>query len=94
MTDREAFEAWWIPLSDGFEVELEKTAAGAYLNVYTAIAWSGWQASRRQMAEEAMRACNERAAAYDILVNAQAVMGCDDCLSAIRSLATPTEGKT
>lgn len=52
-----------------------------------------WQASRQQALEEAMEACNERAAGYDILANTQAVIGCDDCLVAIRSLTSPTGDK-
>jgi len=102
MNDREAsrekFEEFAKTDPAGFMLpttryDVEMLADGDYVYGRTEAAWLAWQASRQQALEEAMEACNERAAAYDILVNTQAVMGCDDCLVAIRSISHPTGGK-
>lgn len=99
MTDREKFEAWWIPLPDGLDVELEKNADGGYLNMHTAIAWSSWQASRKQMAEEAAAVCaqyrnDEKTDEWKSDCTIGREFGSRAIEAAIRSLATPTEGKT
>lgn len=98
MTGREAFEAWYCTLpsaSDKFEIRF----GDVYADSYVQTAWLGWQASRQQMAEEAAVVCaqfrnDEKSGAWKSDYTIGREFCSRDIEDAIRSLATPTEGKT
>lgn len=97
MTDREAFEAWCLK-DLMIDAKSWKDPDGIY--VYLQSEWLAYQAGRKQMAEEAAAVCVELLALSERQARAgdHFEIGREDghreCLSAIRSLATPTEGKT
>ena len=90
MTDREKFEDWLV--SDATYMSPARGPSGLYAVPSVEVAWWAWQASRKQMAEEAAAAIDSEARSGR---KKQEVRGTYFlCADLIRSLATPTEGKT
>lgn len=104
MTDREKFEAHMRGLNACTRMKRQSEAVGGkYQTISVQRAWELWQASRKQMAEEAAAVCARwRDVSYLKLhageMSAQEVRTVKAVLFAIdgriRALATPTEGKT
>jgi hypothetical protein len=107
MTEREAFEAWFIAqyvYEDIAKKDLFRYPLGLYIREEVQDQWEAWQASRKQALEESAAACislrDQIVAAQEkgddrlenVMLRQVAELGCAECARAIRSL-TPTPSK-
>lgn len=70
-----------------------KDRAPDYNEVGLAYFRAAWEASRKQMAEEAAAVCMRMSSELDVVSDWDASAVATGCARVIRSLATPTEGK-
>lgn len=89
MTDREKFEAW--ATAEQLHLAMEE---GEYMSGVTRLAHRTWVASRHQMAEEAAALADRQKEIGDRNEDHSWEICAAQLAFAIRSLATPTEGKT
>lgn len=95
MTDREAFEAHMLKLNPCTRLARQKELLGGHYRTTTVQrAWELWQASRKQMAKEAAAVCAQIGDHEEDMGRSKEAILCTIIHDAIRSLATPTEGKT
>lgn len=89
MTEREKFEAW--ATAEHLHLAMEE---GKYMSGVTRLAHRTWQASRKQMAKEAAAVCAQIGEHEEDMGRSKEAILLTIVHDAIRSLATPTEGKT